>query len=366
MMQATIGLALLLLGATGPAVASEPAPEWNARFAGKDGWIGGDGVASTALSGERVLWLFGDTIVGKVKDGGRSGATMVNNSIGVSGRGMDAPIRFITGKDKDGKPASFFTPAHGGGWFWPLSAIRVRDKVYMFLVQVEKTDAKGIFAFRSIGNWLITVDNPDADPESWRSHQHKLAFAQFGPKGDRAWGSAVLAHEDHLYVYGFHEQGKAIGSRKLTIARVPMDRVADEVGWRFLSKDGWSDKATDAAGIASGLATEFSVTPVPGGKGFALVYTDNGLGARIVGRFGATPLGPWSEPNLLYRCPETAKDKGVFTYAAKAHRWASSDALLVSYCTNVWDFGRLFRDEIVYRPRFVRVKLRGWPSDSSR
>ena len=34
------------------------------------------------------------------------------------------------------------------------------------------------------------------------------------------------------------------------------------------------------------------------------------------------------------------------------------DELLVSYCVNTWEFARLFRDDAVYRPRFVRVKLR--------
>jgi hypothetical protein len=356
MVQTTIGMTLLLLVGSGPTAHAESAPRWNARFAGKIGWIGGDGVATTALSGKHVLWLFGDTIIGDVKNGGRAG-TMVNNSIGLSGRGTDAPIRFIFGKAPDGKPTSFFTPGHGGGCFWPLSAIRVRDKLYLFFIQVEKTDAEGVFAFRSIGNWLISVDNPEAEPDTWRIHQHRLSFARFGPQGDLAWGSAVLAHEGHLYVYGFHEQGKAIGSRKLTIARVPMDRVADESSWRFLSKAGWSDKAADATGVASSLATEFTVTPVPGAKGFVMVYTESGLSARIVGRFAEKPEGPWSDPALLYRCPEMAKDKGVFTYAGKAHGWASNNELLVSYCTNAWDFGRLFRDESVYRPKFVWVKV---------
>ena len=53
-----------------------------------------------------------------------------------------------------------------------------------------------------------------------------------------------------------------------------------------------------------------------------------------------------------------ARDKGVFCYAAKAHPWAATgNELLVSYCVNAWDFGRLFRDEAVYRPKFVRVEL---------
>jgi hypothetical protein len=97
---------------------------------------------------------------------------------------------------------------------------------------------------------------------------------------------------------------------------------------------------------------------VPGGKGFVAVYTENGLGERIMGRFADAPGGPWSEPVLLYRCPEMAKDKGVFTYAAKAHPWAArGQELLVSYCVNSWEFARLFRDETVYRPKFVGVQL---------
>ena len=51
-------------------------------------------------------------------------------------------------------------------------------------------------------------------------------------------------------------------------------------------------------------------------------------------------------------------DKGVFTYAAKAHAWAAAeDELVISYCVNSWDFARLFKDEKVYRPKFVRVKM---------
>ena len=38
--------------------------------------------------------------------------------------------------------------------------------------------------------------------------------------------------------------------------------------------------------------------------------------------------------------------------------WAAGgNELLVSYCTNAWEFARLFRDEKVYRPSFVRVRL---------
>jgi len=340
-------------------VQAEPAPRWEAKFADKKGWIGGDGVYSVVLGPRRVLWLFGDTLLGEVKAGGRAGAAMVNNTIGVQcGHGESDAIRFVAGKTKDDKPSALFIPADGKGWFWPQDAIRVGDRLLVFLAQLDRTTAGGAFGFRPLGQWLAVVENPDDEPETWRVKQQQLPFADFGRGRARSWGSAVLADSHYLYVYGYTERGEGLGRRRLTLARVPADRPEDFSTWRFRTAEGWSEKAAAAAELADGLATEFSVSRRPHGKGYVLVYTENGLGARIVGRFADAPQGPWSAPLLLYKCPEMARDKGVFNYAAKAHPWATSgNELLISYCVNTWEFARLFRDEAVYRPKFVRVKL---------
>jgi hypothetical protein len=339
---------------------AEPAPEWEAKFAGKKGWIGGDGVYSVVLGPRRVLWLFGDTILGTVKDGRREGAAMVNNTLAVqSGRGADAAIRFVTGTTKKGKPAAMFTPAEGEGWFWPQAAIRVGERLYLFLPRLVRTKNGGAFGFRQTDQYLAVVDNPDDEPEKWRVKQHRVPFAEFTRGRARSWGSAMLAEGDHVYVYGYEERGEGIGRRRLLVARVCRSEVDDFRAWRFRTAEGWSEKPEEAATLADGLATEFSSSPAPGGRGYVLVYTENGLGDRIVARFADAPEGPWSAPVLLYTCPEMAKDKGVFCYAAKAHAWAATeDELLVSYCVNAWEFARLFRDEKVYRPKFVRVQLR--------
>ncbi len=338
---------------------AEIAPEWNARFAGKEGWIGGDGAYSAVLGRDRVLWLFGDTLLGTVKDGRRSGSVMVNNTVGVQARkGKDAPIRFVAGKTPEGKPAAVFRPADGKGWFWPQAAIQVGERLFVFLPRIEKTRDPGAFGFKQVGQWLAVVQNPEDEPEKWRVKQHQLPFAEFGPERERSWGSAILEDGEFLYVYGYDDPRKGIGSRRLTVARVPREKLDDFTAWRFRTATGWSDKPADAVPLVSGLATEFSVSRVPGGKGLVLVCTENGLGDRIVGRFATGPEGPWSDALLLYRCPEMARDKGLFCYAAKAHAWASTgDELLVSYCVNAFEFARLFRDEQVYRPRFVRIRL---------
>jgi len=308
-----------------------------------------------------VLWFFGDSLVGAVKDGGRRGSTMINNAVAVqSGRDADAVIRFVHGKTREGKPAALFVPKEGEGWFWPQAAVLDGGRLFVFLPRLERGREKGVFGFRHVGQHLAVVANPDDGPARWRVEQKEMPFVRLDEKRERSWGAAALAVGDHVYVYGYDEpRGKGIGRRRLTVARVPAGKLGDFSAWRFRREKGWSADADDAAGFAAGMATEFSVTPLPNGRGYVLVYTENGLGERIVARFARAPDGPISAPVLLYKCPEMAKDKGVFCYSAKAHAWAASgDELIVSYCVNAWDFGRLFRDEKVYRPRFVRVTLR--------
>ena len=339
---------------------AEPAPAWDAKFTGAKGWIGGDGVYSVVLDSRRVLWLFGDTLLGKVKSGRRDGAAMVNNTVGLqNGRDADAALRFLSGTSKEGKPAAIFIPADGKGWFWPQAALRVGERLFVFLPQIDKTKEGGAFGFRHMGQWLAVVENPDDEPKAWRVKQHKLPFATFEKEHTRSWGSALLHEDGQVYVYGYEERGKKIGERKMIAARVAAEKLDDFTAWRFRTADRWSDKPGDAVSLADGLATEFSVSRMSGRKRYVTVYTENGLSDRIVGRFADTPAGPWSTPLLLYKCPEMAKDKGVFCYAAKAHPWAADgDDLLVSYCVNTWEFARLFQDAKVYRPKFVRVTLK--------
>jgi hypothetical protein len=379
--QAGWTLTVMLMAAVGNASAAPPAPAaiptvvsagpaeaWNAKFEGTLGWVGGDGAYSAVMGEGRVLWLFGDTLIGAVRDGTRAGSAMVNNTVAVqAGLGPDADIRFVNRTTGDGKPAALFPPGDGQGWVWTQAAARAGDRLFVFLPQLEKTGEPGAFGFRHVAQWLAIVDNPDEAPDRWRVRQLKMPFAEFGAGATRSWGSAVFDDGESLYVYGYAERGgNAPGAKELIVARAPRGRLDDFAAWRFRTADAWSADPADSAPLARGLASELSVSRTPGGDGFVAVYTENGLGPRIVARFAPAPDGPWSEPVLLYTCPEMSRDRGVFTYSAKAHPWAAvrgdepdggGDELLVSYCTNTWDFAGLFRDAAVYRPKFVRVRF---------
>ena len=94
-----VALIPLLLGAGPPLVKSAaPAPDLDALFDRADGWIGSDGADPVVPSPKRILWLFSDTWVGKIRDGRRTDATIVKNTVGVPG-GVGERVTY-TGKSR--------------------------------------------------------------------------------------------------------------------------------------------------------------------------------------------------------------------------------------------------------------------------
>jgi Domain of unknown function (DUF4185) len=344
-----------------PVVKAEPVAELDAKFRRTEGWIGGDGAFSVPLTDKRTLWLFSDTWVGSIRDGKRKDAAMVNNTVGVQeGNGADAKLAFAIAKSKDGKPGTLFVPPDGKGWFWLFAGYHAGGKLHVFLPRQEKTGAGGAFGFKAVDLWLGTVANPLDEPTKWKIDYAKVPFAESEKDHKRSFGSAVLRVENHVYIYGYEEKpGKPFANRKLLVARAPADTLADFDSWRFLSNGEWKIDAKDATTQIEKLATEFSVSYLPGLKQYALVYTENGLSERIVGRFATSPEGPWSDAVLLYKCPEMKQSKDVFTYAAKAHpHLANGNELVISYVVNSFKLAPVINDAELYWPRFVRVTLK--------
>jgi len=335
---------------------SRPAPDLDALFSGGDGWIGGDGVYSVTLSRGEILWLFSDTWVGKIENGKRTNATLVNNTVGIQKK-PDARIAFTIARNKDQKPAALIVPTDGRGWYWLQAGIAHQEKLHLFLNHVEKGSEKDVFGFRLTGMALATVANPEDPPRSWRITQTRLPNTIYSPVRTPAWGMATLPVEDTLYIYGIDEhRGKGAPDRKMTVARVPVAELADFSKWRYYQDGQWVEDYRQTGAQGKDLAWEYSVTPL--GKEYLLVTTQMGLSPRIMGRVAPNPWGPWSEPVVLYECPEMARDKNLFTYAAKVQPCFSRDReIVVSYVVNSFDFWQVARDASLYWPRFVRVKL---------
>jgi hypothetical protein len=334
-----------------------PAPAWDALFQTTSGWIGADGDYSLPLSTNRTLWLFSDSLVGRVKDGKRVDSVMIHNSIALQ-EGTNRPV-FFYGRNAAGKAESFVEPEHGepGGYFWLNHGVATPRALYFFALQVVTVDSKSVFGFKTRDGWLITVTNPAAPPLRWRMTQSRVPFTKIADDQSLVFGGAVLRAGGDLYVFGTESGGKDHSRNDLVVARVSEDGIADFSQWRFWSGGRWEKEPANLAPVFANVGSEYSVTWLAALKKYAAVYSD-GISGRIMLRVAPEITGPWSEARVIYECPEATGKTKAFCYAAKAHpELAGPDELLITYAANAWDFWDLFRDASLYWPRFVRLKI---------
>jgi hypothetical protein len=344
-----------------PNYSVEPLLAYDALFTKTKGWTGADAVYSVALSDDLTLWLYGDTWIGDVVDGKHKDAKLVNNTIALQ-LGKDpatASVNFFWGSSEEGKPAAFFTPTDGTGWFWIFDGIMADEKLYLFLMQIIKTDQKGVFSFKQVGTWLGEVENPLDDPSTWRIKQYKIPYGRYSRDGNLFFGSACLREGNFIYIYGANEDwSKGMGSRSMIIARVPYTKITDFNQWRFYCNGQWYSNMEGISDLFRGTATEYSVSYQPAIKKYVTVYTENGMSEDILMRLSTTPVGPWGPAQKVFECPEVNWHKTYFCYAAKAHPEISQkNELIVTYVCNSFDFWKMAADASIYRPRFIRIKF---------
>jgi len=351
-------LLLLFLGACQAPLrlTVEPLPGYEAMFQSTSGWTGGDGAYSTALSDDRILWLFGDTFVGDVKNGRRVDWRLIHNSMAMqTGRQpRSASVEFLYRRLPDERPAAMVPPQDGAGWLWPYHGARTADGLFLFFLQVEPTQDRSAFGFRLVSTWLAHVVNPDDAPERWVMSQAKLPWGN----ERRLFGSSVLCRNGHCYIYGVSEDpGEGPARKHMILARVPAGGIGDFSAWRFYGDGEWVADADRAGRICENMASEFSVTFQPALQQYVLVYTEGGLSENILIRLASEPYGPWGKPIHVYRCPEMVWDPRIFCYAAKGHPElaGSADELIVTYAANATDFSLLESDARLYFPKFIKI-----------
>ena len=359
----TLGVILFVGMASGsePRYSIELLPEYDALFTRTEGWTGADGAYSLPLTDEVTLWLFGDTWIGPVVDERHKDATMINNSIALQTdkNPATASVKFFWQTTQQGKPAAFFVPDDGTGFFWISHGIVIGGKLYIFLMHIVKTGEESVFGFKQIGTSLVVIDNPNDDPLEWQIHQHKVPYGRYSKDGNLFFGSAVMKESDFIYIYGADENW-SIGpdGRSMIVARVPAEKIADFKQWRFFSDGQWQVDLTGASKLFAGTATEYSVCYQPSIGRYVTVYTEIGLSKNIMMRLSPTPIGPWSKACRIYECPEVKWYKTYFCYAAKAHPEISAkDELIVTYVCNSTDFWQMASDARIYRPRFLKIKF---------
>jgi len=359
-------LTLFFLAAcqTQPRFTVETLPHYDAAFQRASGWTGGDGAYSVALDDGRVLWLFGDTFVGRVQEARRIDSRLIHNSAAIQtgAEPAAAALRFVYRTLPDGRPLAFLQPEDGVGWFWPYHGVRTPKGLFLFLLQIERAEGPAAFNFRLASTWMGKVENPEAAPEQWSMTRQKIPWGH----AKRLFGSSVLLREGYCYVYGSVDTTTEGWMRKhMILARAPVDRLDDFGAWRFFADGAWIADAEQAEPICEDVAGEFSVSYQPAVGRYVLVYTEGGLSENIALRFSPRPQGPWGPAVRVYRCPEAGWDAKIFCYAGKGHPEIASGPqdLIVTYVANSTDFALLESDARLYRPRFIKITFKEAASD---
>jgi len=345
-------------------------PELTALFRRSRGWTGADGAYSVRLDRDRTLWTFGDTWVGRIEDGKRTGATMINNSAAWQSLAKRSrPPRFFW-REARPKPQSLI-PAPAGTYYWPGDAVVADGKLCLFLHRVRnKPDNQPPFQFEELTDDLAIVSNPDAEPTKWN-----ITLVELG-NDSKAVKYGVACLKDGQYVYVFCSWGKGgagVNKQPLIVARA---READLAGgqrpqWQYWSEGAfysatragrWSESSDRPIVLFADAAPEMSVGRVPGIPGFVATYMP-AFSRQIMVRHAPAPEGPWSEPTLVYKCPEN--EPGILLYSAKAHADLSEGEgdLVITYCRNTAALLDHILHPQIYFPQAVRamLKYRGEP-----
>ena len=345
----------------------EPAAACTPYFPLKDGWLGGDAAYSVPLSDGRMLWLFGDTFIGRPGARDRKDATLVGNSIALSAC-RDGEWRLdYAWRQGDGLPEAMFVPpdAHATTHevrYWPLDGFVHDGVLYVFLSRVRTTDADDPLGFAIEGVDMARVEGLHLSPADWRiTYLPVLRGVPALP------GTAVLNQEKHVLLYA-PLTGEAEKDRPVALARLPLDGLGTpQVRLQYLARDGgWADGFDPARAqrIMDKGSTELSVHEEKGDGRFVAVLNESAFPSdRVVLRTAPAPEGPWTEDFavelIAERAPgEKAPDPRLFCYAAKAYEPGTAGAtLMLIYICNSTEADLLLNDMSIYRPRTRRVTL---------
>ncbi|MCA0332308.1 MAG: hypothetical protein LCI03_20785, partial [Actinobacteria bacterium] len=254
-------------------------------------WSGGDGASSTRLPDGRLLWLFGDSFSGALReDGSRGpGTATARNAVVVTEGGC---LESLT-------PGRDALPSPPGSWLWPTHAVVVGSgtsaQVVVFAQRLA-TDASDPVGFTRTGAVTLRLEVPTGGAP-------RVTGQTDLPQSATLWGAATAADGDVTWVYGTRQAATGAG-RDLLLARAPTGTVGDPTTWRYRTASGWSSEEADAAVVLAGSVSTVPSARARGGRVLLVTKPGEFLDPRVVALSAAHPWGPWRR-RVLLRDPST-------------------------------------------------------------
>ena len=358
--------------------------------------LGHDGAYSIPLDDNRVLWTFGDTLIGEERkyydpeeilidewlgsDWAKDNIVMTANSVCIVNTRkaeelLNTKCFYVLDSNHRAKeiiPSAL--PANRAGRYrpiWPMDGICLDRKLYIFSIMVdcgppniEKSNIPDINVFgagivRSFYPYsefekLKPVVYPDLpkDPVNHAEYPYLWWNCDLDEKFNQvaAFGTAVLKEvvDGYVYIFGSKMQMK---DKKIvhgvSLARVKAEKIEDITRYEYLkelkgSEPIWTKNPKEAMLLFDGNANELSVSYNEYLGKYLTFYSyigdmhENRISRfleEIHMRYADNIWGPWSNPIIVYKCHKSRPDDTC--YAAKEHPEFSRENGKITYLTYV-------------------------------
>jgi hypothetical protein len=347
----------------------QSAHEFDCLFAPRrSGYLGADAALSIPLSDSRILWVFGDTLIGRQEDGKRIVDAMPRNTIALQSKGLPCPenVELIL-TNKQGKPSDFFPlpTEEQNRWFWPGTGICIDGELFVFGYGVIY--AKGpceALSFKILDSWLMRVRDTSGHPCDWKIESNLL----HRPLERVCFCSASVFEPPYLYLLGilFSSGRQVYKDKSAVLARLHVDdlRKNNTISkFEYWSNSGksqrWSLDANHPAILYRPGVTECSIFyDAPRERYLATTYGPRN--SQFYLTTAASLKGPWSAPALIFHEQNSRPVDSHLFYAMRMHPHLRSheDEMILTYIVNARSVSDVVKNCDVYYPRFLRLNLK--------
>lgn len=343
-------------------------------------WLGADVSASIKLNSNTYVWIFGDTLLGRVSHHVRYVDHMRHNSVGFRFCVSKYYCGFLQKYTQDNDPVFTFNKAHQ--YYWPTAGSQLSTKLFLtgYVVHDFVDQAEQKAWLNIAGSGFVLVDNPMAKPAQWKYHTHALANTD----AYLNWATATVVQDDWLYIFGCQTIKKASTTNSSTVlSRI---RLSDAESSTWSQIQYWhgghrwqKETATPSneLGKVPGLPgiSEMSLAHNPVLGWYTLQIPALSFDVHLYTARALT--GPWLDHGVIYTVPQRWKLAGkanyaddFIVYAAKIHPELSKNdnEIVFTYNINQIDFMALINNLKkekywqLYIPQFVVVKVNMLPS----
>lgn len=219
----------------------------------------------------------------------------------------------------------------------PLASVQTASGLWLFY-EAWVLDAAEPFGVRITGRGVARWD-----PSAGQFVRLARLWSGSGPN----WGTSALADGNDLYVYGC--EGYGFLQRRCYAAQVPAANPAEAAAYRYLDvNQQWNSAPALAEPVATDVG-DWHVTKHASGQLLATYFTP--LGDTAYARTAKSPIGPFSAPLALFRCPLGPDE--FCTGAARHPLLETAGTLVLTYARSSFEAMSAERRQ----PRLVALPL---------